>query len=198
MGKIIERDRSVIPACDVNELADFEKLVKETCSVEGIGAYKIGFYLGLKYGLPKLVETARALTDLPLIYDHQKAATDIPSTGKGFAKVCKESGVDAIILFPQAGPKTEEAWIDFAQELSLPLIVGGEMTHPGYKQSEGGFLRDSAFDEMYSIAASKGICDFVVPGNRIERIKHYKEMLEGKGVECIFYSPGLVAQGGAV
>lgn len=107
--KIIERDKSVIPACDVETLEQFRELVKQTDDVDGIGGYKIGFGLGLRYSLPRIVEVARKYTNKPIIYDHQKAGTDIPDTGKDFAKLNKNSGIDAVIFFPQAGPETERA-----------------------------------------------------------------------------------------
>ncbi len=194
MGDIIKRDRSVIPACDVGSLKELERLVDATCQVEGIGAYKVGFGLALKYGLPTVCKTIRARTNLPIIYDHQKAATDIPHTSQLFADVCKEAGVDAVILFPQAGPETEKAWIDACKGRGLGVIVGGEMTHPGYKLSEGGWLDDASIDRIYVIARESGVRDFVVPGNKPERILHYKELLG----DCILYSPGLVAQGGEI
>ncbi|MCK4247944.1 MAG: orotidine 5-phosphate decarboxylase, partial [Methanomicrobia archaeon] len=133
--RIIKRDRSVIPACDV-PLELYERIVRETADIEGIGGYKVGFFLGLDYGLPKIVEIARKYTDKPVIYDHQKAGTDIPDMGGKFAKICKKAGVDAVILFPQSGPETEKAWIEAAKEEGLGIIVGGLMTHPKYKKSE--------------------------------------------------------------
>ena len=196
--KIIKLDRSIIPACDVSSIKEFEEIVSETCSVEGIGAYKIGFSLSLSYGLPKIVESAKKYTDLPIIYDHQKAGTDIPDVGKNFAEVCKSSGIDAVIIFPEAGPVTEVEWINAALKQGLGVIVGGEMTHPKYKRSEGGFIADDALDEMYGIAVKQGVKDFVVPGNRIDRIKVYKKLIEEQGTKPIFYSPGLIAQGGKI
>jgi orotidine-5'-phosphate decarboxylase len=196
--KIIQRDRSIIPACDVSTIEAFEELVKQTADVEGIGGYKIGFELGLGYGLKKVVETARKYTEKTIIYDHQKAGTDIPDTGKNFAKLCKKAGVDAVILFPQAGPETERAWIYHALDNDLKVIVGGRMTHPAYSQSEGGFISDEGALEMYRIAARAGITHFVVPGNKLEVIRTVKETVEAEGVVPIFYSPGFVAQGGKI
>ncbi len=194
MGEIIKRDRSIIPACDVEYMEDLERLIDATSEVEGIGAYKIGFGLALRYGLPNICETIKDRTDIPIIYDHQKAATDIPYTGELFARVCSGSGVNAVILFPQAGPATEKAWIKACKNSGLGVIVGGEMTHPNYKSSEGGWLDDKGIESIYRIAEEEGIRDFVVPGNKPERIKHYAEMLEDS--RPVFYSPGLVAQGG--
>lgn len=198
MKSIIPIPKSIIPACDFDSIEEYEKLVKETCSLEKIGAYKIGFELGLKYGLGKVVEVTRKHTEKPIIYDHQKAATDVPFTGKKFAKVCAEAGIDAIILFPQAGPETEKEWIKACAEEGLGVIVGGEMTHAAYLKADGGFLEDDAPMRMYEVAIENGVKEFVVPGNKPEKIKKYREFFESKGIEPILYSPGLVAQGGEI
>jgi len=197
MGKIIRVDKSIIPACDV-PLNTYEEIVRETADIERIGGYKIGFSLALKYGLPKIVEITRRYTDKPIIYDHQKAGTDIPDTGPMFMRVCKDAGIDAVILFPQAGPETEKVWIRSAFDHGLGVIVGGLMTHPKYIRSEGGYIRDEAIMEMYSLAAELGVTNFVVPGNKPEVIGRIKRMLEDKGVSPIFYAPGFVAQGGDI
>ena len=193
---IIPISRSVIPACDVSSLGELETMVEATASVEGIGGYKIGFELGLGHGLPRVVETIRKHTDKPIIYDHQKAATDIPDTGRNFARVCKNAGIDAVILFPQAGPETERAWIYHALDQGLKVIVGGRMTHAAYAQSEGGFITDEGALEMYRIAARAGITHFVVPGNKTQVIRLIKEGIEEEGVMPVFFSPGFVEQGG--
>ena len=96
--------------------------------------------------------------------------------------ICKEAGIDAIILFPQAGPETERAWIEYALEENLGVIVGGLMTHPKYVRSEGGFLADEAIMEMYLNAADQGITDFVVPGNKPDEIMRIRKALEQKGI----------------
>jgi orotidine-5'-phosphate decarboxylase len=196
MAQIIKLPKSIIPACDVEGLQKLKQLVNETCDVEGIGAYKIGFELVIPYGMKAVVEAIRKLTDLPIIYDHQKSATDIPETGIKFMKACK--GVNAVILFPQAGPVTEEAWIKAAFSEKMKVIVGGEMTHKGYLESDNGFLKNDMPVRAYTIAANLGVKDFVVPGNKPEKIKEYRNMLEAMGVKPVFYSPGLVAQGGSL
>jgi orotidine-5'-phosphate decarboxylase len=196
--RIINMDRSIIPACDIETIEEFEELVKQTAEVRGIGGYKVGFELGLVYSLPKVVETVRKYSDKPIIYDHQKAGTDIPDTGKNFAKVCRKAGVDAVIFFPQAGPETERAWIYHALDNGLKVIVGGRMTHSAYAVSEGGFITDDGAMEMYRIAARAGVNNFVVPGNKPDVIKQVKELVESEGVSPVFYAPGFVAQGGKI
>ncbi len=196
--RIIKYDRSIIPACDVKTLDELKRIVKGTCDVEKIGGYKIGLVLALGNGLPKVVETIREFTDLPIIYDHQKAGTDIPALGQKFADTCKSAGVDAVILFPQSGPATQEAWIKACHDNELGVLVGGEMTHPKYKKSEGGFIDDNALDEIYLNASELDVANFVVPGNRIERITHYRSILEERVKDLTFFAPGFVAQGGEI
>ena len=195
--KIIERDKSVVVACDVSTLVNFRDIVSSTADNEKIGGYKIGFSLGLKYGLPKIVEAAREYGDKPLIYDHQKAGTDIPDIGKNFAEVCSNAGIDAVILFPQAGPVTERAWIKAAKDWELGVIVGGRMTHDAYSESEGGFITDKGALEMYRIADEEGVRDFVVPGNKPEVIMEIKRVLENVE-KPVFYAPGFITQGGNI
>jgi len=193
---IIKFNKSIIPSCDVSDLTKLKNLVKETCSVEGIGAYKIGLELCIPYGICQVIDTIRKQTDLPIIYDHQKAATDIPELGEKFAKAVK--GVDAVILFPFTGPETEKAWINACKKTKLGVIVGGEMTHKGFLESEGGFISNKESLKIYEIAAREKINDYVVPGNKPEKIKLYKTFLEALGIKPVFYSPGLIAQGGNI
>ena len=199
MTKIASLDRSIIPACDVNTLEELGYLVASTCDVKGIGGYKVGAVLAIGYGLPDVVKVVRKHTDLPIIYDHQKGMTDIPDMGASILKKVKDAGVDAFIGFPQSGPATEEAWIKECEKLNLHVIVGGEMTHPKFKVSEGGFIADEKLDSMYTIGASLGVTNFVVPGNKVDRVKHYRELLEPVvGKDLTFWAPGFVAQKGEI
>ena len=194
--QIIKLNKSIIPSCDVSDLTKLKNLIKETCSVGGIGAYKIGLELCIPYGICLVVDVIRKQTDLPIIYDHQKAATDIPELGEKFAKAVK--GVDAAILFPFTGPETEIAWIKACKKEKLGVIIGGEMTHKGFLESEGGFISEKEALNIYEIAAKEKINNFVVPGNKPEKIKLYKAFLEARGIKPIFYFPGLIAQGGSI
>ena len=175
---IIKLKKSIIPSCDVDSLEKLKKLVRSTCSVKGVGAYKIGFELVIPFGMQNVVKTIRKITKLPIIYDHQKAGTDIPDMGLKFMKACKYA--DAVIIFPMAGPETEAAWIKAAQQAKANIIVGGEMTHPAYLKSEGGFIEDDAPARMYEIAASMGVADFVIPGNKPEKCLEYVNAIKNK------------------
>ena len=190
----IKLERSIIPSCDVATLKELERIVKGTCKVKGIGAYKIGFELVLRFGMKEVLATIKKHSDLPIIYDHQKAGTDIPEMGERFMKAIK--GVDIVILFPMAGPITEEKWIKAAFKEKLGVLVGGDMTHKGYLQRSGGFIENMAPKKIYKIAANLGVNDFVVPGNKPFMIQEYRRFLESFGLKPTFYSPGLIEQGG--
>lgn len=196
---LIPRQKSVIVAADV-EAKKFPELVKGTCLVQGIGGYKVGFELGLEKGLPWVVGTVREQTGLPVIYDHQKAGNDIPETGSNFARVCKKSGVDAIILFPFTSPTTELRWIKESQNAGLTVLVGGHMTHEKFLRSEGGFIADEAPERIYSLAAENGVRNFVVPGNKVEYVEKYRSLLENMLGPDNFalYAPGFITQKGEI
>ncbi len=197
--KVIESDRSVIVACDVETLEQFREIVKQTAGIEGIGGYKVGFELGLGYSLTTVVSVAREHTIKPIIYDHQKGGTDIPDTGKNFARVCKKGNVDAVILFPQAGPETEKAWIGYALDAGLKILVGGPMTHKAYKVSEGGYLNDEGVFRMIRIGAQAGLTNFVAPGTKLDDFRKVIQIVEEEGIKNpTFYAPGFITQGGSI
>lgn len=198
MNKLISRDKSIIPACDFDSIDKFEDILKATADVAEVGAYKIGATLGLTYGLPKLANMARKHTNKPLIYDHQKAGTDIPDTGKAFMKMLKDAGIDSIIIFPLSGPSTQLAWIEAAAEAGLNLICGGYMTHKSFVVSDGGYIADEATERIYLNAFNAGVVDFVVPGNKPEVISRIRKRLEEKNAKAVFYSPGFISQGGKI
>jgi len=187
---------TILPSLDVSTLEELDELVKNTCSHDRIRGYKVGFALGLTFGLPQIASRIQKWTSKPIIYDHQKAATDIPDTGKLFAKTLKNAGIQEAILFPQAGPQTMNAWIEALKEANLKVIVGGIMTHPGYLASEGGFLKDECMYQLYREAQERGCQNFVVPLTKPEVVQKIKSYLKNpEHLEVM--SPGFGAQGGS-
>jgi len=200
MAGIISLDRSIVPACDVSTVDSLMDLVFETKDIPKVGAYKIGFSPALRYGLPAVVNGMRHHSNKPIIYDHQKGGTDIPGTAKDFASVMKECGVDAAIIFPFAGPVTLKTYVTELQNSGVEPIVGGEMTHKGFLDSEVGYISYTSVVNIYRDAAMLGVTNFVVPGNKPHRIKFYKELLEHEhpDLKPTFFSPGLITQGGKI
>ncbi len=186
----------IIPALDTTDLDAALRLVCRTAGRKSVYGYKLGFALGLSHGLPETVRRIREWTDKPLIYDHQKAATDIPDTGGLFGDVMKKAGIDEVILFPHTGPRTLEAWVRAMQERELKTIVGAVMTHPAYLVSEGGFIADEAGAAIYKQAARLGVGAFVTPLTKPEVVAKLAAEVPFTA-EQEFYSPGFGAQGGA-
>ncbi len=185
----------IIPALDCEHLDDAVRLVKALGAHSFVRGFKLGFSLGLTYGLPEVVRTLKDSSDLPLIYDHQKAGTDIPDTGALYARTLRRAGIDAAILFPQAGPRTLRAWIKALQDEGVEAIGGGAMTHPAYLASEGGYIADRAVLDMYAIAREEGVLTFVLPLTKpdVSRTIVDHARLDS---ECTIVSPGFGAQGG--
>ena len=195
----IPHKRSVIVAADVYS-ALLGNLVEATHEVKGIGGYKVGMQLVLNHGLFNTVAMVKDSTDLPVIFDYQKAGNDIPAMGEPFAQICKDAKVDAAILFPFGGEQTQKDWIKALQDRGVGVLVGAHMTQPGFLWSEGGYIHDSAPGRIFENAAKEGIKDFVVPGNKAEFVKQYKELFDrvvGPG-EYTLYAPGFITQGGEI
>lgn len=154
----------------------------------------------MELGLPEVVRRMREHTDLPIIYDHQKADNDIPPMGEEFAGVCKAGGVDAVIFFPFSSPVTEEKWIKAAQDAGLHVLVGGHMTVPQFLESEGGYIANSAPERIYRLGAEMEVKDFVVPGNKVEFVEKYRQLLEEVlGPDnFMLHAPGFIGQGGVI
>jgi len=198
--RLIKEDRAVVVAADVETLEDLEELVRDTCDVKGIGGYKVGSILAIRYGLTEIVDAIRKYTSLPIIYDHQKGGTDIPQLGEKFAKVVAESGVNGVILFPFGGAATEREWIKACRNAGLIVLVGGHMTQKEFLFSEGGFIADLAPEKIYEIAAELKVRNFVVPGNKVEFVNKYRQLLEkhlGAG-NFALWAPGFITQGGVI
>ena len=190
-----ERDVRLIPALDCKSLEDAVRVASAVGHLDFVYGFKVGFSLALAHGLPRVVSQLKVHTDKPIIYDHQKAATDIPATGALFAETVAAAGVDEAILFPQAGPETLTAWIDALGTARVKTIVGGVMTHAAYLVSEGGFIADEAVTRMYRIAIENGVSRFVVPLTKPELTEQlYRDA--GMTADHRFYSPGLGRQGG--
>lgn len=200
MGALIAESRSVIPACDVPSLVKLSEIAEAVKGVPGIGGFKVGLELVIPWGLGRVVGTIRRHSSLPVIYDHQKGGTDIPELGPKFAKAVKNSGADAVILFPFGGAATERAWIEACLTEGLTVLVGGHMTQKEFLEREGGFISDLGPNKIYELAVGMGVTDFVVPGNKPEMVAHYRKLLgalhEGNGFTL--YAPGFITQGGDI
>ena len=197
---LFAQDNSIIPACDVEDIPALEALVDATADMEGIGGYKLGMTVFFEEGLKKAVEVVKSRTDKPVIIDYQKAGNDIPEMGAKFARSLKKAGADAAILFPFAGPATQEAWTTALQEEGLGVLVGAHMTHKNFLRSEGGYIANDTPRRAFELAVEMGVTDFVVPGNKPKYVDKYRRLFTKLLGEDGFTmsAPGFVDQGGDV
>lgn len=198
VAPLFSAHRGIVLAADVDSIERLESLAQVAENRPQVVALKVGVTLALRIGLPRVVSSARRLVPLPIIYDHQKAGTDVPEMGKPFAQACAEAGVDAIILFPHAGPRTLEAFVSAAFDVGLIPIVGLEMTHPAYLQSQGGFMVDSSPDTICTRAVELGVTHFVVPGTKINVIRRFAARLAATNTDSSILAPGVGRQGGSL
>jgi orotidine-5'-phosphate decarboxylase len=195
---LLNAEKGIIVAADVKTIADLRKLAALCSDVPEVVAIKVGFILALSNSLRTVVKAVKEVSDIPLIYDHQKAATDIPEMGKPFAEVCRDAGVQGVIFFPHSGPKTMTAFVSAAFESALIPVVGLVMTHPEYLHSEGGFIVDDAPDRICKLAVDMGVKNFVLPGTKTEMVTKYCQgpLMPIKPVSIMM--PGIGAQGGSI
>lgn len=197
MSDLIRYLKSIVPAADVG-INELPELVSAMVGIRGIGGIKLGFML-----MPHLKEAVEIVKlnlgpEFTIIYDHQKAGTDVPDTGPGFAKTLAYAGVDAAILFPLSGPATQRAYTNACMDIGLTVMTGGMMTHPEFLVSEGGYIDNNAPEKIYRLACQLGCTDFIVPGNKLPMVEKIIEWLNselGKG-KYACYGPGFVTQGG--
>ena len=194
----IKQEKGIIIAADVSSLHDLRPIVEICKYVPEVVAIKIGFSLALRYGLPAIVESVNKYSNIPVIYDHQKAATDIPQMGKPFAELCHDAGVKGVIFFPLSGPKTLEGFVHAAIESELEPIVGLVMTHPSFLQSEGGFITDTAPDSICSMAVAMGVRSFVLPGTKTDIVSKFAQGELARVESATIMMPGIGSQGGAL
>jgi orotidine-5'-phosphate decarboxylase len=198
--QLFRAPKGIIVACDVDDLATLATLVSQTTRLEFIVGYKVGMLLVVKFGIARVIDTIRNRSSLTIIYDHQKFGTDIPELCSGrILKLLKEGGVDALIIFPLAGIETLKATVRACLRVGLVPIIGGEMTHKGYLESEGGYLADNGPIRIYGHAAVEGVRHYVVPGTKLRPIKRFIQVIESSVAEPEFLFPGVGSgQGGDI
>jgi len=188
----------VVPALDVDSTDDLRRLVEATHDVEGIVGYKLGVVGALRLGLRGAVQAIRDITDLPVIYDHQKAGADIPDMAAKYASICSEAGVHSLILFPLAGERAVREFVGHARQEGLVPIVGGALPFAEYHVSGGGYVADDALDRIFALGAKLRVTDFVIPANDPETVRRYAEGLRSEVNRPGVFLPGIGALGGSI
>src|SRR3954465_12011825 len=139
-GIIVALDAETVDAC--------KRTVDATTAVEGVVGYKLGMTTALRLGLAEAVRQLHAHTDLPLLYDHQKAGPDVFDMAPKFVALCVEAKVDGLILFPTAGPRAGDGFVGETLKRGLLALVGGDLPFADYNVSGGGYVADDALERI--------------------------------------------------
>lgn len=192
------RATGIVIAADVATLDELRAIAEMVAPVPEVVGIKIGFMLGLRYSLGKAVAAVRDAATVPVIYDHQKAGTDIPQMGKPFAATCRDAGVQAAIFFPLAGPKTLDGFVMGAFEEGLEAIVGLVMTHPKFLVGEGGYIDNGAPDAVCRAAIDLGVRNYVLPGTKTDIVSRFAKGPLAEIEPATIMMPGIGSQGGSI
>lgn len=187
-GLIVALDAETVDAC--------KRTVDLTSGVAGVVAYKLGMTTVLRLGLAEAVRQLRGHTDLPLLYDHQKAGPDVFDMAAKFTALCAEAKVDGLILFPTAGPRSVEGFVGESLKRGLLPLVGGDLPFPDYNVSGGGYVADDALERIIDKAIEIGATHFVVPGNTPDKLRHHAARLRERLPQAVFVTPGIGPLGG--
>jgi orotidine-5'-phosphate decarboxylase len=188
----------IIPALDLESVDEIRRVVEETCEVEGVVGYKLGIAGALRLGLANAVRTIREITDLPILYDHQKAGLDIPDMAKKFCAICREAGVDALVLFPLAGPSAVDEFVVHTQRQGLCPIIGGDFPMAEYKESSGGYVADDGPTRIFKHAVNLGVQHFIVPSINLNEVRRVSEFLSTSVHKPTLFMTGIGAMGGRI
>ena len=191
-------DSGVIPALDIEAVDELQRLVEMTHDIEGIIGYKLGVVGALRLGLRGAAQAVRDLTDLPIIYDHQKAGPDIPDMAGKYVSICRDAGVHGLILFPLAGERSVREFVGHAQREGLDPIVGGALPFVEYYVSGGGYVADDVLERIFALSVTLGVADFVVPANDPEAVGRHVETLKAGVDRPGVFLPGIGALGGSI
>lgn len=183
----------IIPSLDV-DIERAKEVLEGICELrKEIAAIKIGSILCWEVGLKNAISELKKICNFPIIFDAQKAGTDIPEIVRKQVEIAAKSGVDAFIAAPQgSGSATLAAFVEACFEHKITPIVVVEMTHPECNS----FLSKDASDKILEKSIELGVVDFVAPANKPEKLKIYKKIALGKNKKIRIISPGIGPQGG--
>ncbi|MEP9353089.1 orotidine 5'-phosphate decarboxylase / HUMPS family protein [Xanthobacter sp. KR7-65] len=198
MAKAFSGRVGLVPALDIETQERFDAVVKATSGVEGVAGYKLGLTSVMRHGLKEAMRRVRDLTDLPILYDHQKAGPDMPDMAKKFTALCAEAEVDGLILFPVAGPTAVDGFVGEALKAGIAPVVGGEIPVADYGVSGGGYLLDDALDRILARSAAAGADHFVLPAHDIAKVTRWSQWIAGNVKDPLVFLTGFGSLGGTI
>jgi len=188
----------IIVALDADSVDACKRTLDLTTGIEGVVGYKFGMTMALRLGLAQSVRELRAHTDLPLLYDHQKAGPDVFDMAAKFTAIAAEAKVDGLILFPVAGPRAVEGFVGEAIKRGILPLVGGDLPFPDYNVAGGAYVADDALERIIDRSIDVGADHFVIPGNTPEKLRYHAARLKPKLKAPVFVVPGIGPLGGKI
>lgn len=198
MTRKITATMGIVPALDVEDHEQFEFVVKATTRTEGVVGYKLGLSTVLTFGLKESVRRLRDLTDLPILYDHQKAGPDMPDTARKYTAMCAEAGVDGLVLFPVAGPTAVDRFVGETMKAGMTPVVGGEIPVPDYGASGGGYMLDDALDRILADSVKIGTDHFILPAHDPAKIARWSKWIAANVADPFVFMTGFGSLGGTI
>jgi len=176
MDPLITLRHSLVIGFDgISDLGTFQKVLAATADLSGVGAYKVDFLLGLRYGLTEVVRCALEHTSKPLIYEHHTAGNSLLRDAESFSSQIAEAGFFAVTLFPTAGSLAQRQWTFACQKKSLHVLTGSYFAD----LQEGGHPDHSHHNPSYCLpftqAVGLGLREFIIPGHHpglVGRLRH--------------------------
>jgi orotidine-5'-phosphate decarboxylase len=198
MAKVLKGEMGIVPALDIDSHDHLEVVVRETAKREGVAGYKLGLTSVMRFGLKESMRRLRDLTDLPILYDHQKAGPDMPDMAIKYTAMCKEADVDGLILFPVAGPTAVDSFVGEAVRAGIVPVVGGEIPVPDYGVSGGGYMLDDALDRILVRAVQNKADHFVLPAHDKTKIARWSTWIAANVERPLVLITGFGALGGTI
>ncbi len=198
MAKMLKGEMGIVPALDIDSHDQLEQVVRETSNREGVAGYKLGLTSVMRFRLKESMRRLRDLTDLPILYDHQKAGPDMPDMATKYTAMCKDADVDGLILFPVAGPTAVDGFVGAAIRAGIVPVVGGEIPVPDYGVSGGGYMLDDALDRILARAVTNKANHFVLPAHDVIKIKRWSEWIAANVQSPVVLLTGFGALGGSI
>ncbi len=182
----------IIVSLDMSKERAFS-VIKTLEPVESfLAGYKVGSLLVYENGLGVISEIKNR-TDVRIIYDGQKLATDIPNITELQVMLIAFSGADEIIACPMgAGNETLKSFAKACFRYNAVPVCVVEMTHPGASRYLGKFISSMILKD----ALAFGIKNFVYPATKPEILRFHKNIDAFGGKDITIKSTGFKVQGG--
>jgi orotidine-5'-phosphate decarboxylase len=187
------RTHGIIPALDVPDTAAVRRIVRATSAVPGVVGYKLGLATVLQLGLRAAVELIAELTDLPVLYDHQKAGLDVPSNAAVLARTLAGANIAAAVVFPVAGPTVAAEFVGALRAHGVVPVVGGLLPVADYTASGGGWVSDDVLADITRIALRAGETHLVVPAT--PQLQAITGLAADAGMRPRLFVPGITSTG---